>query len=73
MRKLLLENYTFYVSKDMLKAIMKNSSGKLNYFFQNAISDLNIQLSSFIQNKDYHHMPDPVQRAIAKYKQHPSV
>ena len=59
MRRLLWANYTFYVSKDMLKAIMKNPSGKLNNFFH--------------QSKDYHHMPDLVQRAIAKYKHYPSV
>ena len=73
MRKLLWANYSFYVSKDMLKAIMKIFSGKQNYFFQNVASNLNIQESSFIQSKDYHHMPYPVQRAIAKYKHHPSV
>ena len=35
-------------------------------FFQNAVSNLNIQENSFIQSKDYHSLSDPVQRAIAE-------
>ena len=35
-------------------------------FFQNAVSNLNIQENSFIQSKDYHSLSDRVQRAIAE-------
>ena len=44
-----------------------------NDFFQNAVSNFNIQENSFIQSNDYHNFSDPVQRDIAKYKHHPSV
>ena len=37
---------------------------ELNNFFQNAVSNLNIQEYSFIQSKYYHKLLDPVERAI---------
>ena len=43
----------------------------LNNFFQNSVSNLNIQENySFIQSKEYCKLSDPFQGAIAKYEQH---
>ena len=42
-------------------------------FFKNAVSTLCITESSFIINKEYENISDPVQRDIVKFESHPSI
>ena len=51
----------------------ENISQELNSFYLNAVSNLNISENSFIRSNDHHELSDPVQKAIAKYKHHPSI
>ena len=46
---------------------------EMNNFFKNAVSTLNIKENSFIINHDNSHITDPVEKAIEKYKFHPSI
>ena len=46
---------------------------KLNEFFKNIVSTLGITENSFIINEEYENISDPVQRAIVKFKSHPSI
>ena len=46
---------------------------QLNKFFKNAVSTLGITENSFIINKEYENISDPVQRAIVKFESHPSI
>ena len=46
---------------------------QLNEFFKNAVSTLGITENSFIINKEYENISDPVQRAIVKFESHPSI
>ena len=46
---------------------------KLNTFFTNAVSNLNINENTYIINHDSGDLSDPVDKAICKYKFHPSI
>ena len=46
---------------------------EMNNFFKNAVSTLDIKENSFIINHDNSHITDPVEKAIEKYKFHPSI
>ena len=46
---------------------------KLNEFFNNAVSTLDITENSFIINEEYKNIFDPVQRPIVKFGSHPSI
>ena len=46
---------------------------EMNNFFKNAVSTLDIKENSFIINHDNSHNTDPVEKAIEKYKFHPSI
>ena len=46
---------------------------KLNEFFNNAVSTLDITENSFIINEVYKNIFDPVQRPIVKFESHPSI
>ena len=46
---------------------------ELNNFFKNALSTLNIKENRFITNKSTDCITDPVDKAIDKYKFHPSI
>ena len=65
--------YQYEIESDTILNDNEKIVEELNNFFQNAVSNLNIQEYSFIQSKYYHKLLDPVQRAIDKYKHHPSV
>lgn len=65
--------YQYEIESDGILNDNKKIVEELNNFFQNAVSNLNIQEYSFIQGKYYHKLLDPVRRAIDKYKHHPNV
>ena len=44
-----------------------------NKFFKNAVSTLNIKENSFITNRSSDGITDPIDKAIDKYKFHPSI
>ena len=46
---------------------------ELNKFFKNAVSTLNIKENRFITNRSSDGITDPVDKAIDKYKFHPSI
>ena len=46
---------------------------ELNKFFKNAVSALNIKENSFITNRTSDDTTDPIDKALAKYKFHPSI
>ena len=46
---------------------------KFNEVFKSAVSTLTITENSFIINKEYKNISDPVQRAIVKFESHPSI
>ena len=46
---------------------------ELNTFFKNAVSNLNINENTYIINHDSGNLSDPVDKAICKYKFHPSI
>ena len=46
---------------------------KLNEIFQKAVSTLGITENSFVINEKYKNVFDQVQRAIVKFKSHPSI
>ena len=46
---------------------------ELNEIFKNAVSTLGITENSFIINKEYGNISDPVKRAILKFESHPSI
>ena len=46
---------------------------KLNIFVKNAVSTLNIIKNSFITNMKSDDITDPIDKAIDKYKFHPSI
>ena len=46
---------------------------ELNKFFKNAVSTLNVKESRFITNRSLDGITDPVDKAIDKYKFHPSI
>ena len=45
----------------------------MNNFFKNAISTLDIKENSYIINNNIPHITDPIEKAIEKYKFHPSI
>ena len=49
------------------------SAEQLKEIFKNAVSTLGVIENSFIINKEYENISDPVQRAIAKFESHPSI
>ena len=48
-------------------------SDELNTFFKNAVSNLNINENTYLINHDSGNFSDPVDKAICKYKFHPSI
>ena len=46
---------------------------ELNKFFKNAVSTLNIKENRFITNRSSDGITDPIDKAIDKYKFHPSI
>ena len=46
---------------------------EMNNFFKNAVWTLDIKQNSFIINHDNSHITDPVEKAIEKYRFHPSI
>ena len=46
---------------------------KLNEIFQKAVSTLGITENSFVINEKYKNVFDQVQRALVKFKSHPSI
>ena len=46
---------------------------ELNKFFKNAVSTLNIKDNRFITNRSSDGITDPIDKAIDKYKFHPSI
>ena len=46
---------------------------ELNKFFKNAVSSLNIKENRFITSRSSDGITDPVDKAIDKYKFHPSI
>ena len=46
---------------------------ELNKFFKNAVSTLNIKENRFITHRSSDGITDPVDKAIGKYKFHPSI
>ena len=46
---------------------------ELNTFFKNAVSNLNINENTYIINHNSGNLSDPVDKAICKYKFHPSI
>ena len=46
---------------------------ELNKFFKNAVSTSNIKENSFITNRSLDCITDPIDKAIDKYKFHPSI
>ena len=46
---------------------------KLNIFFYNAVKSLNIAENTYITNRVFDNLKDPVTTAIEKFKTHPSV
>ena len=45
----------------------------MNNFFKNAVSTLDIKENSYIINHNIPHITDPIEKAIEKYKFHPSI
>ena len=48
-------------------------AGELNTFFRNAVSNLNMNENTYIINHNSGNLSDPVDKAICKYKFHPSI
>ena len=46
---------------------------ELNKFFKNAVSTLNIKKNSFITSRSLDGITDPIDKAIDKFKFHPSI
>ena len=46
---------------------------ELNNFFKEAVSALNINENSCVINPDSINISDPIEKAISKYKFHPSI
>ena len=51
----------------------KRIAEEVNTFFKNAVSSLDIKENSSIINQNFQNIDDPVDRAIAMYKYHPSI
>ena len=48
-------------------------AGELNNFFKEAVSTLDVNENSYIINPDSINISDPIEKAISKYKFHPSI
>ena len=53
--------------------MIKKIAEKLNTFFKNAVSTLDVNENSSIINQNFQNVDDPVDRAIEMYKYHPSI
>ena len=54
------------------KEIQKDDiAEELNLFFSNSIKSVNITVNTYIANKFFGNVIDPVDRAIEKFKTHP--
>ena len=51
----------------------KRIAEEVNTFLKNAVSSLDIKENSSIINQNFQNIDDPVDRAIAMYKYHPSI
>ena len=61
------------VEKDEVLQDDDQIAKELNKFFKNAVSTSNIKENSFITNKSLDGITDPIDKAIDKYKFHPSI
>ena len=61
------------VEKDEVLQDDDQIAKELNKFFKNAVSTLNIKENRFITNRSSDGITDPVDKAIDKYKFHPSI
>ena len=52
--------------------LLQDVSEELNNFFKEAVSTLDINENSYIINLNTINIPDPIEKAIDKYKFHPS-
>ena len=69
-------NYGDNVKLVKEEEVLQNDSEiakKLNEIFQKAVSTLGITENSFVINEKYKNFFDQVQRAIVKFKSHPSI
>ena len=53
--------------------MIKKIADELNTFLKNAVSNLNINENTYIINHNSSNFSDPVDKAICKYKFHPSI
>ena len=51
----------------------KNIAEEMNNFFKNAVLTLDIKENSYITNHNIPYITDPIEKAIEKYKFHPSI
>ena len=65
-------NIKLIVKEEILKDDTEIAE-ELNLFFSNAVKSLNIAENTYITNRVYDNLNDPVTRAIEKFKTHPSV
>ena len=61
------------VENDELLQDHKNSAEEMNNFFKNAVLTLDIKENSYITNHNIPYITDAIEKAIAKYKFHPSI
>ena len=61
------------VENDELLQDDKNSAEEMNNFFKNAVLTLDIKENSYITNHNIPYITDAIEKAIAKYKFHPSI
>ena len=61
------------VQNDELLQDDKNIAEEVNTFFKNAVLTLDIKENSYITNHNIPYITDPIDKAIEKYKFHPSI
>ena len=61
------------VENDELLQDDKNIAEEMNNFFKNAVLTLDIKENSYITNHNIPYITDPIEKAIEKYKFHPSI
>ena len=60
-------NMQLVEGNELLQDDQKNAD-KLNTFFKNSVSNLNINENTYLINNDSGNLSDPVDKAICKYK-----
>ena len=69
-------NYRSQIKLDEKEEVLQDDdliAKELNKFFKNAVSTLNIKEKSFITSRSLDGITDPIDKAIDKYKFHPSI